>query len=260
MITGLKVGMCFMLMVSAAALTGQEVAYLDLVNVKPRVELRYPPSPPPVCKEDGSCTASGNSIGISISCGAERGGEPRALKTTLVSLDRFAYAPGDPAEMEIRIDNVGSVDMTIPWNPHLADLQPADEKQGFHYLSLAIILELTSLAHNRQRSIIEVAKLYGVVEKRSSVKTLRPGEGVRLRVRALLDVSSGKEKSDADYSVKVVPELRSETFIPNVENGVYGTDIANDYPRLLYGPELMLRIVKKSESKTEVRSNLFVGY
>ena len=235
---------------------GQEVAYLDLVDVKPRTELRHPKPPPPVCNGDGGCTVSGGIGGTSVGCGAESSREPRALKSTLVSLDRFAYTPDDTAEMEIRIENVGSVEMSIPWNPHLADLQPVDETQKFHYSSFAIVLNLTSQADN-QREAIEAAKLYGVVEAPATWKILKPGEWVRVRIKTKLAASSGKLKNGADYLVNILPQLRSETFIPNLKYGGYGTDIANEYPRRVSGPDLMLRIVRTSEGeKTEVSGKL----
>lgn len=246
MIARFQLGISLLLVLSATGLMGQEVAYLSLVDVKPRTELRHPEPPPPVCKEDGSCSATGNSIGISISCGGEGRGEPRALKTTLVSLDRFAYASDDSAEMEIRIENVGGVDISIPWSPHLADLQPVDEKQRFRYSSLAIILELKSLADNRHHEVIEAAKLYGAVENPATLKVLKPGERVRLRVKAKLAISSEKLRGGADYSVSAIPELRSETFVPNLKDGGYTTDIANEYPRRLYGRRMMLQIIKDS--------------
>jgi hypothetical protein len=249
MMTRLQLCVVLPLMLSAVALMGQEVAYLDLVDVKPRTDLRSPPVPPPVCKEDGSCTGVGGGIGsVSIGCGGVGAREPWALKTTLLSLDHFAYAPDEAAEMEIRVENIGSVAMSIPWNPHLADLQPAAETQKFHYSSFAITLNLTSQADHSQHEIIEAAKLYGVVENPATLKTLKPGEWVRVRMKTKLAVSSDKLKSGSDYSGNVLPQLRSETFVPNLKYGGYGTDIANEYPRRLSGPDLMLRIVKSDES------------
>src|SRR5437660_1649442 len=156
--------------------------------------------------------------------------------------------------MEIKIENVGSVEMAIPWSPHLADLQPADEKQSFHYLSFAIILNLANSPDNKQHEIVEAAKLYGVAEKPTSLMVLKPSEWLRLRVKAKLAVSSEKLKGNADYWASIVPELRSETFVPNVKYGGYGTDIANEYPRRLSGLALMLRIVK-SDTSAFIRAN-----
>src|SRR5579883_1081265 len=57
-----------LLLVSTGA-AGQELAYLDLTGVTPRTTLRYPAAPPPICN-NGSCTASGGSIGMAVGCGA----------------------------------------------------------------------------------------------------------------------------------------------------------------------------------------------
>jgi hypothetical protein len=255
MMPRLQLGLALLLLLSATALTAQEVAYLDLVEVKPRTELRAPPSPPPICKEDGTCTFSGGIGGGSIGDGVEGPNEPRALKTTLLSLDRFAYAPDDAAEMEIKIENVGSVAMAIPCNSNLADLQPADEKQSFHYRSFAIILKLTNAANKSQQLIMEATHLYGIPENPDTLKVLKPGEWLRLRIKTKLAVYSDKLKAGSDYSASVFPQLRSETFVPNLKYGGYSTDIANEYPRRLSGPELTLRIIN-GDPQAEARDKM----
>jgi hypothetical protein len=234
-----------LLLLSASALRGQEVGYLDLVGLTPRTKLRHPEPPPPVCKEGGTCSVSGSVIGVSIGDGGLGANEHKALKTTLLSLDRFAYVPDDVVEMEIKIENTGSVDMVVPWSPHLADLQPADETQTFHYRSFAAVLKLTNTADKSQQSIIEAAHLYGITERPDTLKTLKPGEWLRLRFKTKLAAYTDKLKTDSDYSASVLPQLRSETFVPNVKYGGYETDIANEHQRILSGPELTLRIVKK---------------
>ena len=255
MLPRLQFGLPILLLLSARALGAQEVAYLDLVDVKPRTELRHPAPPPPVCKEDGTCTVSGSVGSMSVGDGGMGANEPKALKTTLLSLDRFAYAPDDAAEMEIKIENVGSVDMVIPWSPHLADLQPADEKQIFHYRSFAAVLKLTNTADKSQQSIIEAVHLYGITEKTDTLKTLKPGEWLRLRLKTKLAAYSDKLKTGSDYSASVHPQLRSETFIPNVEYGSYSTSIDNEYQRSLAGPELTLRITKNG-TQAEARDKI----
>jgi hypothetical protein len=59
-------------------------------------------------------------------------------------------------------------------------------------------------------------------------------------------------KSNIDFWASIVPELRSETFVPNVKTGGYGTDIVNEYPRRLPGPDLMLRFVE-SDTSAQIR-------
>jgi hypothetical protein len=207
-----------------------------------------------VCKEDGTCTGSGSGSASVGDCGMGAN-EPKALKTTLLSLDRFAYLPDDAAEMEIKIENVGSVDMVVPWSPHLADMQPADEKQTFHYRSFAAVLNLTNTADKSQQSIIEAAHLYGITERPDTLKTLKPGEWLRLRIKTKLAVYSDKLKTDSDYSASVHPQLRSETFIPNVKYGNYSTSVDNECPRSISGPELTLRITKNG-TQAEARDKI----
>jgi hypothetical protein len=127
-----------------------------------------------------------------------------------------------------------------------------DATQRFHYSSFAIILNLASSADDKQHQVIEAAKLYGVAENPASLVVLKPGEWLRLRVRAKLAVSSEKLKSNIDFWASIVPELRSETFVPNVKTGGYGTDIVNEYPRRLPGPDLMLRFVE-SDTSAQIR-------
>lgn len=237
-------GLLILLLLSATTLAAQEVAYLDLVDVKPRTELRHPAPPPPVCKEDGTCTASGGLTSGWVGDGFVAANEPRALKTSMPFLDRFSYAPDDVAEMEIKIENVGSMDIVIPWSPHLADLQPEDEKQIFHYRSFAAVLKLTNTEDKSQQLFIEAAHLYGITEKADTLKTLKPGEWLRLRIKTKLAAHPDQLKTDSEYSASVFPHLRSETFSPNVEDGGYSTGVVNEYPRSLSGPELMLRITK----------------
>lgn len=207
------------LVFASSPVLAQEVAYLDLVGVVPRTELRHPPSSPPVCSADGTCTSSGHIFG-SISCGAGDPRDPRALKVTLISLDRFDYLAGDRATIEVQVENTGKVDMRLPWSPHLADLQPADEKQKFVYQSLAILLELTSAAEvNGRKIIISSGKLFGVAQRAESWVVLKPAQSIRLRLQPIFSTDDSKTLQAQEYSVNVVVEFRSETFIPRYKTG-----------------------------------------
>jgi hypothetical protein len=62
------------------------------------------------------------------------------LRTTLVWLDRSEYAVGDLQKFEVRIENVGSRPINIPFSPHLADLQPQDAGQKFGFSELTVKL------------------------------------------------------------------------------------------------------------------------
>ena len=230
------------LMVCASPLLAQEVGYLNLLGVKARTRLRAPAPPPPVCK-DGVCSAGGSIGSAGIGCGAGALNEPRALKTTLVSLDRFSYTPEQQAEVEIKIENAGSVDMTIPLSPHLADLQPADETLPFNYSSLSLSMDIEGL-HGRRVSR-PTMDLYGRPEVEGSLITLKPGEWIRVRVQTSLAVSAEKlDVADSRWLANVSYELQSTQFLPNVKDGGYGTSSTNIYPRQLSGPPVTLEIRK----------------
>src|SRR5438067_3946011 len=120
---------------------GQEIGYLDLTTAEPRTQLRFPPAPAPTCENGDSCLGAGGGVG-SAACGAADPRDPRALKTTLTSLDRISYVPGEQIVFEVKLENAGSVPIRIPWNPNLADLQPQNASKTFNYLEMYLALEL----------------------------------------------------------------------------------------------------------------------
>lgn len=236
----------------ALPLAAQEAGYLNLLDVAPRTQLRAPAPPPPVCDENG-CSVSGGIGGGSIGCGAGSPNDPRALKTTLVFLDRLSYSAGDPVEMEIRIENVGRVAMEIPWSPHLADLQPADETARFSYSNLYIALVLRT--GDDAIYVPAATELYGNPEHPGTLLSLQPGEWVRLRLRTALAVPVAKIKDDDLWSANVTSGLRSETFVPHIKYGGFSTDIANLYPRQLSGAPFVLEIRKPEVKLNQAGGN-----
>lgn len=229
------------LLFCALPLAAQEVGYLNLLSVVPRTQLRAPAPPPPVCDENG-CSASGGIGGGSIGCGAGSLDDPRALKSTLVFLDRLSYSAGESVEMEIRIENVGRVAMGIPWSPHLADLQPADETARFSYSNLFIDLVLRT--RDGEIDVPAATELYGNPEHPGTLLILQPGEWVRLRLNMALALPVAQIRDGDPWSANVRSGLRSETFVPNVKSGGFSTDIVNLYPHQLSGTPLVVEIRK----------------
>jgi hypothetical protein len=235
----------------SGALAEQEIAYLNLVEVTPRTHLRLPDPPPPVCKEDGTCSVTGGGVTGMVGDGFEARNEPRALKTTLLSLDRVDYAADDQAEMEIIVENVGSVDMTIPLCPHLADLQPANKDEKFEYRSMAIVFTLADNADERQHQAIVVAKLFSTVERPDTQKVLKQGESIRLRLKTKLVEDPDTLQAGHNYTVNVVPHLCMEAYIPKVGSGGYTMSTINEYPRHSSGPDWTIRIVQGQDASKE---------
>jgi len=128
------------LMGLGSVVAAQEVASIDLTGLRPRIDLRYPPSPPAKCNQEGVCVSGGYG-GMSVACW---GSVPGELRIDLTYLDRSEYGDGDVTEIEATIENAGRVPLQIPSSPHLADLQPSDESAEFNVqeLQLGAFLEL----------------------------------------------------------------------------------------------------------------------
>jgi hypothetical protein len=231
----------------------QEVAYLDLTGVTPRVELRHPPAPPPKCDSNQVCTGTGFGSGIGgvgVADGGEAAGEKRALRTSLTFLDRSEYTNGDHAEIEVMITNAGDVPIEIPCTPHLADLQPADETSKFQAFNLLVGLFL-HWGDGYSTSLGWIS-LYGVPDQRESMLTLSPGEWVR--VRGPIDIKLDR----GDYFALPLPgagqtataefELRQVEYTP-LAGGVGLSNITNMYPRHIHGNAMPIAILLSSDAR-----------
>jgi len=241
MLTPLPILLLFL----STAVVAQEVGYLDLTDVRPRTTLRYPPAPPPACK-DGVCV-SGGFGGGSVACGAGDWRDPRALETTLTWLDRIDYQIGSNIEFEIKVENTGSEAMMIPWTPHLADLQPTDESQPFQYLELDVSLDIKTESGGLSSPL---AYLYGSKETDRTIIELTPGAWVRIKGSAALRLDENSLKrlqqaSETAGQANASFGYRHDTFHPG--RGGYRTEIVNDYPRSQQGDPLLVRLHAAAE-------------
>jgi hypothetical protein len=171
-----------LVVLAAAFVSAQEVAFIDLTGVTQRTEIRYPPAPPP---KEGHGVGGGFG-GAGIACGASDPKDKRALRTTLLWLDRETIRNGDLVTSELRVENAGSVPLDIPVHPHLSDLQPEDESQKFDYNEFSLVLEAGSHGEVPLGSI----SLYGSLEKPETMVTLQPGEWVRVRGEIQIGLTS----------------------------------------------------------------------
>lgn len=235
-----------LLLISAGTLFAQEVGYLDLRGIEPRMNLQYPQTPP-IC-HGNICTGSGGVIGMSIGCGAGSPDDPRALKATILSLDHSSYVEGDQAVVEIKLENVGTVPMTLPWYPHPADLQSSDITARLKYLSSYFQLTLTKPGETGYNNL-QIINLYGNQDVPNTLITIRPGEWLRLRTMVRLDIPVEK-RDQTDWEADVTFGLRHEEFIPNKDG--YGKNIANDYPRVSSGPRVPVQIFRRDDPQESV--------
>lgn len=87
---------------TSIACVAQEVGFIDFTQIVARTELQHPAP-----RSDDASERRGGTAAIH-ECGP-RATEAGALRTTLIWLDRSEYAVGDHEEFEVRIQNVGSV-------------------------------------------------------------------------------------------------------------------------------------------------------
>lgn len=167
----LKRLLLFSALFSSLPCAAQEVSFLDLTTIESSVELRRPPAP----KESDP-----GRIGsyATVDC-RHPPAHPPKLRTTLVSLDRTHYQAGDEPRFEVKIENVGSASVQIPFYPHLADLQPEDAAAKFKYRVLEVTLWIAE-AEKWSSNSGGTVTLYSSAGRADTSVTIHPGEWVRL--------------------------------------------------------------------------------
>jgi hypothetical protein len=149
----------------------QAVGSIDLTQAAPNRELRRPAAHDGETvqrlsgtREDYDCDPSNNNIG--------------KLRTTLVWLEKEEYEVGDHPKFEVRIENIGDTPATIPFSPHLSDLQPADAGQKFAYLELNLTLWIVGPRWSANTG--GGVALYGAERDPNTLRRLHPGEWVQV--------------------------------------------------------------------------------
>jgi len=196
------IAFCASLLPLGATARAQEVAYLDLTNVTARTEVRHPPVPEDECTVHHICEFfKGGVIGGDVAPD-----DQRAVRTTITWMDRLEYTDGDRAELEAMVENVGQVPIDLPWTPHLADLQPADNTTAFGVATFGISVELKwpSGESFHLGSLV----FFGSSTHPGTLLNLRPGEWVRLRASTRLSLLGYK-------GARLPPLAASEGAIAN---------------------------------------------
>jgi len=203
----------FVLAWGAAAniLNAQQAGSIDLTEITPRMTLRHPP----VSAGDAS---GGSTTSHQLHfCGpvAER---PDVL-TALVSLDRSEYRLDDEPRFDLRITNIGSKPLSIPFSPHLADLQPSDPAAKFAYHELQIDLYMGGSKWDTNNG--GYVKLYGSEQHRGTMLVLQPGEWAEILGKGHI-----RTIEPAPVLTDPVKRMHAEIQIFDTETMVTSTDSA----------------------------------
>jgi hypothetical protein len=167
------------LIFSTNASFAQEVGFVDVTQIVARTELRHPAPR----SDEATDRRGGGGIVDSRHDHCDVPNAPKdagALRTTLVWLDRDEYAVGDHQKFEVRIENVGSVPVEMPFSPHLADLQPVDASQKFGYSVVRVEFWIGGTRWDETDSTWGDVALYGASQHPGTMLTMHPGEWVRI--------------------------------------------------------------------------------
>jgi len=200
---------------SAVNSTPQEVAFLDLTN---------PPSPRTHQPKFGSGTG-----GMVIAADAAAIHQEHPLRITLLPLARDAFQPGEDVIYEIKIQNTDKQARILPWDPNIADVEPAGPSQQYDYKQAIVSLWFTS--ENKLTEASQVSVLYGTKERTGSTLPLEPGQSARIRAKARL--SFHDERFFACAPARKVSAKASVSFASatvTVGNGGYYEQIKADGP------------------------------
>jgi hypothetical protein len=210
----------------------QEVKFVDLTTIEPRIALRMTPPPPQQIhtNPDGSFSVTGSARGMLIGDCGVGANEPRALKTTVTWLDRRSYAEGDSIEWEVKVENVGSAPMTLGISPHLSDLQPPDASEPFSYEETGVGLSVRD-----EHGVIDLAhvSVYGSDSQPGTLLELKVGEWVRLRSRSKLSFPNIRNAHSLQGEAIAQFWLHHGEITP--APGTYGTGLVNRCPRASEG-------------------------
>lgn len=177
-------GMILLSLVPLAA-PAQEIGYIDLTDNVFRESSRR------VRSGGGSCG------GGPFDSGQKSQSE---VTVTVLSLDKNQYRIGEDATFEIKVLNSGKKVISVPWTPHLGDLEPADASVPYRY-QLGVVLLLFSDPEGHELFVVE--SLYGSPSVSGSLRELLPGQWFTVKGRKrieLYDQNWGKKEfADAGF-------------------------------------------------------------
>jgi hypothetical protein len=210
----------------------QEVAYIEVGAGQQHITLRHPPAPP-------SALGTGGGIGGgSVGCGPMDPHDPRAFRLTLTWLDRLEYQADDNVIFEMKLENTGTIPVSLPIYPHLADLQPADASQKFSYETLG----LTLVVHEAALPAANAATvwLYGSPDHSGTMIQLPPGAWVRVRYSGPFHVPAADLRGDWQLAnASLTWGIRTVVLHP----GGSFTNALNRAVPTAKGPDMSLRVI-----------------
>jgi len=197
---------------ATTTLGAQQAGSIDLTEIKPRVSLRRPP----VSAGDATVRhGTGQRYHVCQPVSARP-----VVVTTLVSLDRAEYRLDDEPRFDLRITNVGSTPLRVPFSPHLADLQPSDPAAKFAYHEVEIQFYMGGARWSTNNG--GVVRLYGSEQHRGTMIVLQSGEWAEILGKGHISTIAQVPEAATDP----VKRMYAQIEIYDAETMLTSTDMA----------------------------------
>ena len=176
----------------------------------PTLDLTQPVS----CEDEMPMTISGNIV-VGTGGGLIHGPPPPRLPLDLrlVDIEPQPLRVGGKVTYEVELENVGAAPFLIPWGT-ICDV-PWNDPNNPNKLSAGVSLILDE--YSERSSFAYGRRVYGMMDNPRIMRSLAPGEQVRIRVSSTIDFS----RSDAPdlarrllkYQTKAVIDVRASVYL-----------------------------------------------
>src|SRR6266851_216535 len=217
-------------------LNAQEMKYIDVSNVRPRTELRYPPAP-----QSNSKGLGGGEGGGSVRDGAPDYRDPHALGIYLLRVTPTDINPAEPFQVEFKILNTGTAPIGLPVSVHLSDLQPSDESVAFNYFSLALVVRGEGEPQGPRVDSVGFVELFGSPDHAESMMVLQPGEWIRVNANVKFVKPLTRPSEPVSARLRGDFWLRKNTFHPHPSGQFF--EAHNLYPNETPTPFVAVRLL-----------------
>lgn len=179
------------------------------------------------------------------------------VKVTLLSLDKRSYQLGDEVIYEVVLENTTKDVLVIPWSGDYDKVKP-DEERGppsyiYAFLGLVIKGEIGGDQSIAGQEIFGVGQgIHGSQLLRGSLKSLSPGQKVRIRAAGRWSVSSTDEASRRLLAKLVLAKL-PHTFEVSAQFRLTETQINSRYEPAISANSLTVELRRGNNDVRRVK-------
>lgn len=211
------------LLLLAALLGQQQVPLVDLTNVLVRPRLREPVS----------ASGSGSLVGY-----ATTRPQTQPLSLEIVNVARAPSLTPAALICEVQLQNIGKHPIDIPVDPSSRDMEPALAATPYEYLNAVLWFQNSSITDSSP--LTRKLSLFGARNISGSLKTLQPGEAIRIRANVPAPPQSEAQNGPQDRTLKAYFALYHDTIRP-IGHDQLGVEIQTLMPGIESGNALAVK-------------------